>query len=158
MDTVSSPIIFKEVSIRSKDAETILNKLNSALMSILGHNGTKHIVLSDFEKEGSVFIIGYLQDIPLCCAGFVRIDSHTGEVKRVFADKNTIGAGTALMRELERWALAHDYTHMLLECREQNKHALDFYHRIGYRNCDKFPPYDNEDDAVCMEKYLVFIR
>jgi hypothetical protein len=43
----------------------------------------------------------------------------------------------------------------VLECREGNAAAIGFYRRIGYEVCEKYPPYGDEKDAVCMEKPLL---
>ena len=44
---------------------------------------------------------------------------------------------------------------LVLECREGNTAAIGFYRRIGYAVCEKYPPYGDEKDAVCMEKPLL---
>lgn len=147
-------VVFKRVSVESQDAVTLLNELNDTLMGILGHNGTMHVCMDDFKLERAFFLIGYDVDEPMCCAGVRCMDDKTGEVKRVYARENKKGLGAALMRALEREARVEGYERLALECRAGNTHAIEFYKRNGYIVCDSYPPYDEEDDAVCLDKKL----
>lgn len=58
------------------------------------------------------------------------------------------------MAAVEARAAAIGYRRLVLECREGNAAAIRFYRRIGYAVCEKYPPYSDETDAVCMEKPL----
>lgn len=146
---------FEKTDVQSVDAQILLHELNTALMGILGHNGTKYVRLDDFNHDKSFFVIGYDEDMPVCCAGVRKFDDTTGEVKRVFAKKNHRGYGAELMAAVETLALAYSYRRLILECREGNPHAIDFYKRVGYSLCENYPPYENETDAVCLEKKLL---
>ena len=73
----------------------------------------------------------------------------------MFARRNHKGYGTALMAAVEARAAAIGYRRLVLECREGNAAAIRFYRRIGYAVCEKYPPYGDEKDAVCMEKPLL---
>jgi len=141
---------FEPVDIHSADAVLLIEELNRTLVSILGHDGTRHVNLGDFEQPNSVFIIGYDDGEPVCCAGIRQFDNESGEVKRVYARKNSKGYAAQLMKVLEAWASEQGYKKLILECREQNSHALDFYSQAGYQICEKYTPYENEADAVCM--------
>lgn len=146
---------FEKTDVQSADAQMLLYELNLALMGILGHNGTKHVCLDDFNHDKSFFVIGYDEDMPVCCAGIRKFDDTTGEVKRVFAKKNHRGYGAELIAAVETLALDCGYRRLILECREGNPHAIDFYKRVGYLPCENYPPYENETDAVCLEKKLL---
>jgi len=147
-------MVFKAMPIDSQDAAMLLNELNERLVSIIGNNGTAHVNPADFSGERAAFLIGYENDLPLCCAGIREMDRHTGEIKRVYARPNQIGAGAQLMREAERWAAAHGYSRLVLECRTGNPHAIAFYGRNGYAVCENYPPYVGVGNAVCMEKRI----
>lgn len=148
-------LIFRQVSPASKEAQLMLEELNQTLMGILGHNGTKHVRLKDFEQNRSGFIVGFDDDEPVCCCGFQEVDGETAEVKRVYARPNRNGTGRKLMACLEEWAGERGYRRLILECRSGNSHALEFYRKVGYHEIEKFSPYDVEDDAVCFEKKLI---
>ena len=52
-------------------------------------------------------------------------------------------------------SVPEDMSRLVLECRDSNPHAISFYMRNGYTRCENYPPYEEEDDAVCLEKELV---
>ena len=138
-----------------QSARVLLEELNETLIGILGHDGTAHVCMDDFSRDGSFFLVGYDEGVPVCCAGVRLLSGRTGEVKRVFARRNHKGYGTALMAAVEVRAAAMGYRRLVLECREGNAAAIRFYRRIGYAVCEKYPPYGDEKDAVCMEKPLL---
>ena len=145
---------FKQTGVENPDAQMLLKELNETLTGILGHNGTKHVCFDDFSQEKAFFLVGYDDGMPACCAGVRKLDDMTGEVKRVFARKNRKGIGAALMAALEELARETGYSRLVLECREGNPHAIEFYRKNGYTDCEKYPPYGNEADAVCLAKTL----
>ena len=147
---------FAVSDVNGQNAQALLEELNETLISILGHNGTAHVCMDDFSRDGGFFLVGYDGGIPVCCAGVRLLSGRTGEVKRVFARRNHKGYGTALMAAVEARAAAIGYRRLVLECRESNTEAIGFYRRIGYAVCEKYPPYGDEKDAVCMEKLLLF--
>ena len=69
-------------------------------------------------------------------------------------EKQGKGIGTALMKAMEKLAGKTGYRRLVLECREGNPHAIEFYQKNGYRVCENYPPYENEADAVCLDKTL----
>ena len=145
---------FVRTSVALPDAGLLLSELNETLIGILGHNGTAHVCLSDFSGEKAFFLVGYDDGVPMCCAGLRKMNDRTGEIKRVYARKNRKGIGAALMAALEEQAEDLGYERLVLECREGNAHAIGFYKKAGYAVCEKYPPYCEEKDAVCMEKRL----
>ena len=147
-------INFTKKSVRSADAKIMINRLNMALKDILGHDGTAHASYGDFEDDKAFFLIGYDKEKPVCCAGLRRIDDETGEIKRVYADHNKDGLGAKLMEAMENRAAEAGYSHLVLECREGNGHAISFYRKHGYSTCENYPPYEKEEDAVCLEKWI----
>lgn len=153
-DNPDSVLVFKERSVDHPDSIKMMEELNDSLIHIVGHNGTMFVNLSDFSMERAVFIVGYIDDKPVCCAGIREMDQFFGEVKRVYAQINDIGIGSRLMSELDSWARDHGYSGLKLECRRINQHAISFYMRNGYSVCENYEPYIGVEDAVCMEKLL----
>lgn len=136
----------------------LLEELNATLTGILGHNGMMYVNFEDFSHEKAGFFVGYINGEPVCCAG-LRYESETVcEIKRVYARKNSSGTGRALMAFLEEEAGKAGYGRVILECRSANRHAVEFYLRNGYEICENYPPYDKEDDAVCMDKTIPYIH
>ena len=151
---MADDLLFVKTGVDSPDAAELLLELNAVLTGILGHNGMAHVCFDDFSHEKAFFLIGYNSGVPACCAGIRMLDGTTGEIKRVYARRNSRGIGAALMTALENNAREAGYSRLVLECREGNSHAIEFYKKNGYTLCEKYPPYDKEDDAVCLEKWL----
>ena len=122
-------LLFVRTGTDSPDARMLLEELNNTLLGILGHNGTAHVCLDDFSCERAFFLVGYDGRNPVCCAGIRKLDAATGEIKRVYARKNRKGIGAALLAELEKQAQEAGYERLVLECREGNPHAIEFYKR-----------------------------
>jgi len=148
-------LAFFRSRVESPGAQTLLRELNETLTGILGHDGTAHVCLDDFRQDGAFFLVGYDDDVPVCCAGVRRLDRKTGEVKRVYARPNREGFGARLMKLVEEQARLEGYERLVLECREGNAHAIEFYQKQGYVICAKYPPYEEEADAICMEKTVI---
>lgn len=146
---------FFRSGVESADAQILLRELNEVLIGLLGHDGTAHVCLDDFNQDGAFFLVGYDNGVPVCCAGVRRMDMKTGEVKRLYARPNRNGYGATLMKQVEVQARVEGYERLVLECREGNAHAIGFYKRQGYTICAKYPPYEDETDAVCMRKMLL---
>ena len=145
---------FVQTGVENPDAQMMLRELNETLTAILGHNGMSHVCFDDFSREKGFFLVGYDEGTPVCCAGVRRMNDETGEVKRVYARKNRTGNGAALMAALEDKAEKTGYQRLVLECRAGNLHAIAFYQRTGYTVCRNYSPYEQEADAVCLEKRL----
>ena len=92
---------FAVSDVNGQNAQALLEELNETLISILGHNGTAHVCMDDFSRDGGFFLVGYDGGISVCCAGVRLLSGRTGEVKRVFARRNHKGYGTALMTAVE---------------------------------------------------------
>jgi len=147
-------LVFREVSAFSADATALMEELSAVLTALVGHDGATHVRLEEYDAPGGTFLVGYLDGVPACCAGIRQMDESTGELKRVYARANKIGMGQSLLEALEQWAADYGYSRLVLECREANAHAIDFYRRHGYRDCEKYEPYLDQDDAVCLEKVI----
>lgn len=152
LDNETIKFIKKEPS--CEDAQVLLNELNEVLIGILGHNGMMYVNFEDFSHDRAGFYVGYIDDSPICCAGIRYENDTTCEFKRVYARKNDIGLGRKLISFLENESINFGYKRIILECRDKNKHAIEFYQNNGYCICENYPPYDKEYDAVCLHKYL----
>lgn len=146
--------VFKEVAVRSQDAACILRELDEVLVQLIGHNGQRHVCWDDFEQPRSTFIVGYEEGEAVGCIGIRCLNEQTAELKRVYARKHHPGLACGLMDFAEDWARRQGYVRTVLECRDNNPHAIAFYKRNGYTVCRNYPPYEEEADAVCLEKSL----
>lgn len=87
-----------------------------------------------------IFIVASAAGIAYGCAGLRLVDSHTGEVKRVYvrpaARRNKLG--TLLMGEIEAYAQELGLSSLRLDSRHELHEARTMYARRGYRDTARF--------------------
>jgi GNAT superfamily N-acetyltransferase len=103
--------------------------------------------------EGT-FLVAYVGGEPVGCAGLVRLDERTGEVKRMFVAHEARGRGIArwLLAELEDAARALGYSRVRLDTSAGQPEARALYEASGYDAIDAYN--DNEYAAYWFEKEL----
>lgn len=93
---------------------------------------------------------------PLGCGGLRRLGTRVAEVKRMYVVPDTRGTGlaTAILRALERAALARGWPTLRLETGTAQPDAIRFYEREGYRAIPLFGHYVGSPISVCYERML----
>ena len=81
-----------------------------------------------FVAESDGRIIGYV-------GGILVLDECSVTNVAVSGSSRRMGAGSALVRELERAALARGASAIFLEVRVSNAPAISVYERLGYERC-----------------------
>ena len=91
------------------------------------------------------------------CAGLKRYSGSDAEVKRVWVDPPFRGNRIAqeMMILLEKKALEHGFSRLILQTRESMTEAVRLYEKLGYRRIRNYPPYDRLEDAVCFARDLL---
>lgn len=143
-----------ETSIDSPDGNELISELNQRLIQITGDDGTINFHTEDTKVDGSTFLIAYLDGIPYGCGALRKISEDIAEVKRIYARKNKVGVGRAIICRLEEKAIEFGYHKLLLETRIQNSHTIQFYNECGYAHCAAYGNYCGNKNSYCFEKLL----
>ena len=100
------------------------------------------------------FLVAYLAGEPVGCAGLVRLDEETGEVKRMYVAPaaRRRGLARALLTRLEEAALAAGYARVRLDTSAGQPEARALYEAMGYRRIEAYN--DNQYAAHWFEKEL----
>ena len=138
------------------DFKLLTARLDEELCQIYG---TKQ---EDYEEYNRItdlptVIIAYAHSVPVGCGCFKIQDKNTVELKRMFVEPELRGKGiaSALVKELERWALELGYTNMILETGNKQPEAIAMYQKLGYSDSKK-PDQNHEiGHSVFMRKRLV---
>ena len=103
---------------------------------------------------GGAFLVAYVDGEPVGCAGMVRLDERTGEVKRMYVAPEARGHGLAkhLLAGLEDAARDAGYTRMRLDTSAAQPEARSLYAAAGYREIEAYN--DNQYAAHWFEKEL----
>jgi len=78
------------------------------------------------------------------------------EVKKVFVEPDARGTGVAraLLADLERYALVHGVTSLVLQTGPLQVDAIALYEKVGYVPIEPFGAYGVIPGALCFEKSL----
>jgi GNAT superfamily N-acetyltransferase len=89
---------------------------------------------------GGTFIVGYDDDVPVCCGGLKRLPDGACEIKKMFVVEHARGRGVAraLLAELERLAREMGYEIVRLDTGWRQPHAQGLYERSGYVPIENF--------------------
>jgi GNAT superfamily N-acetyltransferase len=95
---------------------------------------------SELAPPGGTFVVGFEDDVPVCCGGIKRLPDGACEIKKMFVAEGARGRGVAraLLVELERRARDLGYTVARLDTGPRQARAQRMYERAGYREIENF--------------------
>ncbi|WP_373228582.1 GNAT family N-acetyltransferase [Cohnella sp.] len=108
-------------------------------------------------KLDAKVIVAYYDGNAVGCGCFRETeDSNVIEIKRMYVIEESRGKGIAkaILIALEEWALEGGKERAILETGINQPEAISLYKKIGYEEIEKFEPYVNSSDSVCMGKDL----
>jgi GNAT superfamily N-acetyltransferase len=109
-----------------------------------------------FAPPAGLFVVAVEDERQLGCGGFVRFDSHTAELKRMYVSPEARGRGfgRVLLRHLEGAAFARGYSRIVLETGTEQPEAIGLYRSAGYAEIPCFAPYVDQQKSICMARSL----
>lgn len=145
-------------SLTSADALALIALLDAELTGRYPNPGDNHFALTAAEvSEGlGVFLVARMGRGRVGCGALRRLDSTTGEIKRMFVvpAARGMGAGRRLLTELERHARGLGLRRLVLETGERQPEANGLYESAGFVRIPCFGDYAVSPASVCMEKAL----
>ncbi len=95
---------------------------------------------AELSRPGGAFIVGYVDERPICCGGVKRLPDGACEIKRMFIDPEFRGRGLAriLLVALEDKARELGYTIARLDTGPRQRGARHLYESAGYREVENF--------------------
>lgn len=111
----------------------------------------------DKVKNIPTVVVAYIDGLPVGCACFRQFDINTIEIKRMFVYNTHRGKGIAyaILKELETWAISEGFSRAVLETGIRQPEAIALYQKSGYTFMDKYPPYEQMENSVCLQKPLL---
>jgi GNAT superfamily N-acetyltransferase len=106
--------------------------------------------------EREVYLLAWRDGVAVGCGALRRIDSRTGEVRRMFVTRSARREGVArtLLARLEAEALALGYRRLLLETGVRQKPAMALYRASGWRRTAAWGTYVGDPTSVCFGKTI----
>ena len=111
----------------------------------------------DKVKNIPTVVVAYVDALPVGCACFRQFDNNSVEIKRMFVHPDQRGQGIAynILKELETWAISQGFTRAVLETGIRQPEAIALYQKSGYTFMDNYPPYEQMENSVCLQKPLL---
>lgn len=118
-----------------------------------------NLVKANLEKgtQSARAVVAYCEGEPVGCGCFRETATpRTVEIKRVFVKESMRrrGIAVAIVQELERWAIETGAEKAVLETGKAQPEAMALYKESGYRQTEKFGPYIDMEESICMAKRL----
>lgn len=94
----------------------------------------------ELRPPGGSFLVGYLDEQPVCCGGVKRLDQRTCEIKKMYVvpDQRGKGVARALLHALEDSARELGYALARLDTGPKQIRARGLYESEGYVEIDDF--------------------
>ena len=127
-------------------ATALLAELDADLDARYGGGEGVAAAPAEFAPPNGRFAIAYIDEQPLACAGFRRIDDDTAELTRRYVRPAGRRRGLArhLLTALEVAARDAGYRHMWLETGVPQPEARSLYESAGYTRIASFGQYADE--------------
>lgn len=106
--------------------------------------------------EDAPCIIARFDGRAVGCVALARLDSRTGEVKRMYVDPAARGhrIGRLLLTHVEELGRSHGYRALRLEAGTQQPEALRLYDSAGWSRIPCYGYFKDDPATVCFEKAL----
>jgi GNAT superfamily N-acetyltransferase len=95
---------------------------------------------NELAPPGGTFVVGFEDDVPICCGGLKRLPDGACEIKKMFVLDAARGRGVAraLLIDLEARARALGYDLARLDTGPKQTRAQRMYERAGYQEIENF--------------------
>src|SRR5258708_7220682 len=156
-DSPAGPPILPE-PLSSPVAQALILRLNAGLTQRYPNPPGPPLGVAEAqvgEGEG-VFLVARLDGEPVGCGALRRLDSATGELKRMYVAPaaRRAGVGRGLLAELERHARLLGLRRVVLETGVLQHEAMGLYERAGYAHIPRFGEYADSPASVCLGRSL----
>ncbi len=156
--TEPGSVIVQRADIRSPTARALIEALNAELLGRYPEEGACHFQLDAHEVVAGqgAFLIAFSAGTPVGCGAVRRLESQTGEIKRMFVvpPARGRGVGRAILNALEAEARALWFNRLVLETGVRQTEAQALYRRAGFTQIAPFGEYANSPLSICMAKEL----
>ncbi len=120
--------------------------------------GDDHVFYNQFNKINSIkfAVVAYIDELPVGCGAIKEYAAGVMEVKRMYVmpGSRNQGIASAILKELEHWAIELEIGKLLLENGFNQTEAIAQYKKSGYLIIPNYGQYENIVNSVCFEKVL----
>jgi putative acetyltransferase len=104
----------------------------------------------------SAFLVARVEGRAVGCGALVPMEDDIVEIKRMFVHPHERGHGIAkkILDRLQSLAQEFDYDRIRLETGTKQPESIALYGKSGFYRVPNFPPFENDNTAVCFEKRI----
>lgn len=146
----------KRVSSDDSDFSYLVELLDKELWRRYPDTQQFYSTFNKIKLDASV-VVAYYEGEPVGCGCFRETeDDNKVEIKRMYVKENVRGKGIAIsiLRELEDWAKQLGKQRAILETGTNQPEAIALYKKLGYEQTDRYDPYVESEDSICMAKNI----
>lgn len=149
--------MLKVIRTNSDDPDFIelVKKLDADLTE---RDGSDSIFYSQFNKIDMIkhAVVAFENYEPIGCGAMKEFTPESMEMKRMYTTPEGRGKGiaTAVLTELEKWAVELLYKKCVLETGKRQPEAIKLYQKNGYKNIPNYGQYIGIENSMCFEKDL----
>lgn len=146
------------VDLSSPTASLLITRLNAELTAQYPDPDHRHFELAPAQvaHDSGVFLVAQHGDVPIGCGALRRLDSTTGELKRMYVIPEARGYGVArrILAALEQRAGVLSLRRLVLETGELQIEAIGLYESVGFIRIPCFGEYLASPISICLGKEL----
>jgi putative acetyltransferase len=112
--------------------------------------------LEQFRLPRAVFLVAWLDGMPIGCGAITTMNESVAHVKRVFVRSGFRGNGFGrrIMDNLEKKAAELGYSLLFLETADKQLEAVSMYTNLGYERVPCAGRVPGSEHSICFEKRL----
>ena len=126
--------------------------------NLAANDGEDHAYYAQFNKPDLIkeVVIAYQDGKPAGCGAIKKYSETEAEVKRMYVQPEFRGHGiaSAILSELEKWALELGFSECILETGKKQYEAVSLYPKRGYGIIPNYGQYVQMENSICMRKKL----
>ena len=148
-------ITYNKTNSNNRDFRKLVAELDADLKIRDGEDHAFYAELNKIDKIKYV-IVAHDGKSPVGCGAIREYSDDTMEVKRMYVVPNRRGLGiaTAILKNLEKWAVDLNFKKCLLETGKNQPEAIALYQKNKYRIVPNFGKYENVENSICFEKVV----
>jgi GNAT superfamily N-acetyltransferase len=147
---------FKRTSSDDADFALLIGLLDQELWRRYPETQTFFSAFNKIKLDAKA-VVAYEDGKPVGCGCYRETaEGQTVEIKRMYVldEKRSKGIAGQVLRELEVWAREAGNQRAILETGRGQPEAIALYTKSGYAEIDRYAPYTDREDSVCMGKDL----
>lgn len=155
------PVDIRVLAFDHPDSVKLIDLVQQEYVTRYGDPDVTPVDPAEFAAPHGIFLVGYLDDVPVACGGWRAHDGPApefrrgdAELKRMFVTLPARGKGFArvMLAELERTALEAGRRRCVLETGTEQPEAIALYRSSGYTDIPKFGVYKHTAESLCLAK------